>query len=237
MLRRGRRGRNDGVSPTGTYTDVRFSPRAGGYHQLAWTVTIRTDPSPDGYFWAHQFGFGGGEQGYCGLQTHNAELGGKIAIFSVWSALGADGPEHAGRFGGEGTGFTARIRYEWQVDVPYRLTVERTASDDAGAWWRAQVADPTTEVVATVGSILVPAQWDGLAATSVMWSERYAGPLRTCADIRHSVVELTDPTADGTTALGFHHHLAVPETCPNSRIDALASGGRHEMGVPMGPPG
>jgi hypothetical protein len=84
------------VSPTGTYTDVSFPPRNGGYRDFTWDVTVRTDPSPDGYFWSHQFGFGGGEQGYCGLQTHNDELGGKIAIFSIWAAYGSRGPQYAG---------------------------------------------------------------------------------------------------------------------------------------------
>ncbi len=173
------------VSPTGTYTDVTFPDVDGGYDELAWSVTVRTDPSPDGYFWSHQFGLVGGEQAYCGLQTYNAELGGKVAIFSIWRALGARGPQFAATFGGEGTGFSARIRYEWRVDVTYRLTVRRA---EAG-WWRAEVADPISGRTDEIGEIEVDRAWGGIASRSVMWSERYAGPLRICSDIRHSVVD------------------------------------------------
>jgi hypothetical protein len=221
------------VSPTGTYTDVTFPPRDGGYPDFAWDVTVRTDPSPDGYFWSHQFGFVGGDQGYCGLQTYNQELGGKIAIFSIWSAQRSRGGEYAGPFGGEGTGFTARIRYDWSVDVTYRLTVGAVESDGAGHWWRAEVADSSNGQTAVIGDISVPISWAGLASTSVMWSERYAGPMRSCDDMAHSVVEFTNPTAEGgrVRATGFNNHLANPPTCPNSLIEPLADGSRQEMGV------
>jgi hypothetical protein len=221
------------VSPTGTYTDISFPPQDGGYPDFQWDLTVRTDPSPDGYFWSHQFGFVGGDQGYCGLQTHNAELGGKIAIFSIWSAHGSRGPQYAGLFGGEGTGFTARIRYEWQVDVTYRLTVRGVDPDPTGQWWLAEVTDSATGETAVIGEILVPGTWAGLNSTSVMWSERYAGPMRRCGDMAHSVVEFTNPMADGgrVAATGFNNHLANPPTCPNSLIEPLPTGSRQEMGV------
>jgi hypothetical protein len=225
------------VSPTGTYTDVTFPAIEGGYHDLQWDVTVRTDPSPDGYFWSHQFGLVGGDQGYCGLQTYNAELRGKIAIFSIWSALGARGSDYAGPFGGEGTGFTARIRYDWRVDATYRLRVSAIGADPAGGWWRADVTDTSTGETTTIGDIAVPLTWAGLASTSVMWSERYAGPMRRCSDMRHSVVEFTNPSADGrrVAATSFGNHLADPPTCPNSFIEPLANGARQQMGVGSGP--
>src|ERR1700753_1747241 len=144
------------VSPTGTYTDVGLPPRDGGYRNFEWDVTVRTDPSPDGYFWSHQFGFVGGDQGYCGLQTHNAELGGKIAISSIWSSLAADGPEWSGPFGGEGTGYSARIRYDWRPDVTYRLRVQ--VGDGVG-FWAAGVTDTSTGATSSIGQIVVPPAW------------------------------------------------------------------------------
>jgi hypothetical protein len=224
------------VAPTGTYTDVTFPPRDGGYDDLAWRLTIRTDPSPDGYFWSHQFWLEGGEAGYLGLQTHNAELGGPIAIFSIWRALDAEGPAWAAPFGGEGTGWSARIPYRWSTDVPYDLRVERGGVDSGGAWWRASVTDPTGRT-AQIGHLLVPAHWGGLAASSVMWTERYAGPLRSCADLRHAVAEFTEATTDrgrtGPTLL--RDHLANPVSCPNSRTRPIPGGSRHEMGVGSAP--
>lgn len=221
------------ASPTGTYTDVALPDRPEGYAELAWSITPRTDPSPDGYFWSHQFGLLGGEQGYAGLQTHNADLGGKIAIFSIWAAWGADGPEWAAPFGGEGTGWSARIRYDWQVGATYRLAVAATGPGR----WTATVTDLTSGVTAEIGGIEVDPTWGLLADRSVMWSERYAGPLRTCADLRHAVCDFTDvvgTTVDGAAlaAASLHDHLADPVTCPNSRITPVPGGSRHEMGAP-----
>src|SRR4029079_4405488 len=76
----------------GTYTDWRWPPAPDGYASFEWELTPRTDPSPDGYFWSHQFWLVGGEAGYVGLQTEGSEPTGKIAIFSIWDAVTADGP-------------------------------------------------------------------------------------------------------------------------------------------------
>jgi hypothetical protein len=224
------------ISPTGTYTDVAFPATNNGYDDFAWELTLRTDPSPDGYFWSHQFGFVGGDQGYCGLQTYNHDLGGKIAIFSIWSALGSDGPSWAGPFGGEGTGFTARIPYEWRTDTTYRLRVSRADRTEIATWWRAEVTDPFSGRTSEIGVVAVPPAWAGLAATSVMWTERYAGPMLRCSDLRHAVADFTHPTAaDGqVAAVRMFSHLADPPTCPNSTFQAIAGGARHEMGVPEG---
>jgi hypothetical protein len=225
------------VSPTGTYTDVHFPPTAAGYDDLGWDVTIRVDPSPDGYFWSHQFGLVGGEQGYVGLQTHNAELGGPIAIFSIWSALDSVGPGWAGPFGGEGTGRTARIPYRWRTDVGYHLSVERDRSVGAATWWHATVRDPTTGVASPIGAIRVPDHWGGITPSTVMWTERYSGPMRRCTDLRHAVADFTSPTTDGgrVVPVRLHDHLADPVTCANSAISTVPGGSRHEMGVGPSP--
>jgi len=221
------------VTPTGTYTDVRFPPVDGGYRSFEWNVAPRTDPSPDGFFWSNQFSFERGDQAYCGLQTHNAEFGGKIAIFSVWSAIAADGPGFADPFGGEGTGFSVRVAYDWRVDTCYRLSVSHGHDDTSARWWRAQVTDTSTGTSANIGSIATRPTWGRLNASTTMWSERYSGPMNTCGDIRHSVVDFTDPTADDMTvaAINLRNHLADPPTCPNSRIEPLPNGSRHRMGV------
>jgi hypothetical protein len=233
MFRRRSKPSSTVVSPTGTYTDVHFPPTSTGYDQLGWDVTIRTDPSPDGYFWSHQFGLAGGEQGYCGLQTHNAELGGPIAIFSIWAALDSVGPGWAGPFGGEGTGWSARIPYRWRTDVAYHLSVERAPAEPEGTWWHAAVVDPTLGVSSPIGAILVPGSWGGIGASTVMWTERYAGPMRRCSDLRHAVADFTSPTTDRgrVEPLRLHDHLAVPVTCPNSATSSVPGGSRHEMGI------
>src|SRR6202453_913746 len=104
---------------------------------MCWDLEPRTDPSPVGYFWSHQVALVGGEGGYVGLQTEGSEPTGKIAIFSVWGAIDADGPEYAAPFGGEGIGMTVRIRYQWVPGRREQLAIHA----GRGGWWRAEVDD------------------------------------------------------------------------------------------------
>jgi hypothetical protein len=190
---------------------------------MRWEVEPRTDPSPVGYFWSHQIALLGGEAAYVGLQTQGSDPPGKIAIFSVWGGLEAEGPETAGPFSGEGTGMQVLIRYEW---VPGRL--DRLAlRADGGGWWRAEVEG------CLVGRIRVDAAWRGLTSTSTMWTERYAPALRTCAEIGHSVAWFSTPVADGDVApLHHHNHLAAHRGCPGSSVHDAEGGVLHVMGAP-----
>jgi hypothetical protein len=79
----------------------------------------------------------GGEAAYLGFQTAGSEPTGKIAIFSVWGAIDAEGPEYAAPFAGEGTGMTVRIRYGWVPGRRERLALRA----DGDGWWRAEVDD------------------------------------------------------------------------------------------------
>ncbi|HET9444013.1 MAG TPA: hypothetical protein VFO65_11860 [Acidimicrobiales bacterium] len=215
--------------PTGTYTDWRWPPAPRGYRRFEWRLTPETDPTPDGYFWSHQFGIVGGQAGYAGLQTLGSEPTGKIAIFSVWQAEDAEGPEMAGPFGGEGTGFTARIAYRWQPGATYRLVV----ASPAPGTWEARVADEAAGEERLVGRIRVPAAWGGLRDASVMWTERYSGPLAGCADIRHASAVFSTPSADdGVAPLGRHNHLWQPPGCPGSAVQDVPGGVRQVMGAP-----
>ncbi|MFI5040765.1 MAG: DUF3472 domain-containing protein [Acidimicrobiales bacterium] len=208
--------------PVGTYTTWSWPPTSVGYTELRWEVEPRTDPSPAGYFWSHQVALIGGEAAYVGLQTRGSEPTGKIAIFSVWGAIDADGPEYAAPFGGEGSGMTVRIRYEW---VPGRR--ERLLLAAAGdGWWRAEVGERL------VGRIRVDSAWHALASTSIMWTERYAPPLRSCADIGHAVAWFGTPVGDsGVSPLVHHNHLADNRGCPGSSVRDADGGVLHVMGA------
>ena len=165
------------VRITGTYTDWRWPDAPDGYTSFEWELTPRTDPSPDGYFWSHQFWLVGGEAGYVGLQTLGSEPTGKIAIFSIWDAVTADGPVYVSRFDGEGVGYSVRVPFDWEVGSTYELRVAAAGPH----LWEAFVG------ARLIGRIEVPARWRGLRDVSIMWTERYAGPVSSCADIAHSV--------------------------------------------------
>jgi hypothetical protein len=189
---------------------------------MSWELEARTDPSPAGYFWSHQVALTGGEAAYLGLQTCGAEPTGKIAIFSAWGAIDAEGPEYAAPFGGEGTGMTVRIRYQWAPGRPERLELRA----DGGGWWRGVVGDQL------VGRIRVDSRWGGLASTSIMWTERYAPLLRTCADMGHAIAWFGAPVADDrVTPLRHDNFLADNRGCPGSSVGDANGGVLHVMGA------
>jgi hypothetical protein len=207
----------------GTYTTWSWAPTATGYADVQWELEPRTDPSPVGYFWSHQVALVGGEAAYVGLQTVGWEPAGKIAIFSVWGAIDAEGPEYVAPFGGEGTGMTVRIAYEWVPGRRERLAVRA----DGDGWWRAEVDDRL------IGRIRVDAKWRGLASTSIMWTERYSPPLRTCGDLGHAVAWFGMPSADGgVVPLRHHNHIATIRGCPGSSVRDVDGGVLHVMGAP-----
>lgn len=227
------------ATPSGTYTEWRWPPTVSfartllaGYKSFEHVLLPEVDPGPEStYFWAHQFRLIGGEGGYIGLQTKGNRADGslgKMAIFSVWDALEAEGPGTV-RFDGEGTGWSCRIPYQWEPGRAYGLRVWTPG----GGWWAAAVRDETTGRVDELGGIRVPANWRNLDTWSVMWTEYYGPPLTSCSDLAYSSVIFGTPTADGgeVKPAGSHSHLSEG-TCQTSRIETVAGGVRHEMGMP-----
>jgi hypothetical protein len=226
------------VAPRGTYTFWHWPAAAEGAGSLDWDLTVLRDPGPTTYFWAHQWSFQGGDVGYFGLQAHDLRDDGslgRLAVFSVWSAIGcADNPGcHAGL---EGAPFwTCRLAYEWVAGRAYRLRVAR----DGRGWWRATVSDGGAETV--VGSIRVPRRWGGLdlhTRGSAVWTEFYGanvpGGVTTCDDIPHSRVRFGVPAADGGLAPAGRGSRLGDGDCDNSRVqDQAADGALHEMGIPL----
>jgi hypothetical protein len=207
----------------GTYTTWYWPPTPSGYDEMRWEVEPRTDPSPVGYFWSHQVALIGGGAAYLGQQTQGSEPTGKIAIFSVWGAVDAVSPEYAAPFAGEGTGMTVRIRYGWAPGRRERLGLRA----DGDGWWRAEVGERL------VGRIRVDSGWGALDSTSIMWTERYAPPLRTCADLGLAVAWFGPPVADGAVSPRRHdNHLATVRGCPGSSVRDDDGGVVHVIGAP-----
>ncbi|HEX2118975.1 MAG TPA: DUF3472 domain-containing protein [Acidimicrobiales bacterium] len=236
-LRKGlRKGR---ATPCQTYTEWRWPPSTSfartlqrGYLSFEHVLVPETDPGPEAtYFWAHQFRMIGGEGGYIGLQTKGNRADGslgKMAIFSIWDAVEAEGPGTI-RFGGEGTGWSCRIPYQWQAGQAYTMKV----FTPGGSWWGAKIRDETTGQISELGGIRVPEHWRHLDSWSVMWTEYYGPPLNSCRDLPYSSVVFGAPTAnDGEVKpAGSHSHLGEG-TCETSFIEPLVGGVRHQMGLP-----
>jgi hypothetical protein len=226
-------------TPCQTYTEWRWPPSTSyartlkaGYKSFEHTLTPEVDPGPDAtYFWAHQFRLIGGEGGYIGLQTKGNRADGtlgKMAIFSIWDAIEAEGPGTV-RFSGEGTGWSCRIPYLWQAGRTYAMRVHTVG----GGWWGAAVRDETTGEVDEIGGIRVPGGWRNLDSWSVMWTEYYGLPLNSCNDLAHSSVIFGAPTAEEgeVKTAGSHSHISEG-TCETSTIQPVAGGVRHQMGLP-----
>ena len=149
------------VRPRGTYTYWRWPATAAGASSLAWNLTVLRDPGQATYFWAHSWRFQGGDVGYFGLQAHDRRddgSHGRLAVFSVWSAIGC-GDNPGCHPGVEGSPFwTCRLAYQWQPGRAYRLRVARARA----GWWRASVADLDGGTETTVSGIRMPASWGGL---------------------------------------------------------------------------
>ncbi len=217
--------RRRSLRPRGTYTEW-FWP-AKGFRSLEHELVVEADPGPDTtYFWAHQFRTEAGEGGYVGLQTKGNRADGslgKMAIFSFWDTLGAEGPGVV-RFGGEGEGWSCRLPFLWEPGRPYRVRVEVVEEDDRTRAWGASVDGRE------LGVILAPARWGGLGPWSVMWTEYYGGPLARCADLPYSRVTFSTPVADGATAPHRSHDHLGDGDCGGSRVTRTDAGVRHEMG-------
>jgi len=201
-------------------------------------VVPEIDPGPEAtYFWAHQFGLEGGEGGYIGLQTKGNRADGslgKLAIFSLWEATGADGPGVV-RFSGEGTGWSARIPYAWAQGRPYRLRVGIDCAAPDGAWWAASVLDLDAGDESHIGRLRAPPGWGGLRPWSVMWTEYYGPALRRCGDLALVSAVFGAPTADGGVHPVRTSSYVGDGTCDTTRITSLDHGVRHEMGLPERP--
>lgn len=217
--------------PSNTYTWWNWPVNTDGYYNFDWNLTPENDPSPTGYFWSHQFSLKNGQGGYFGMQTQGSNPSGKIAIFSIWDALAANGPGYAGTFGGEGEGYSVRIPYQWQPGKSYRLRIWRLVREVDGTWWGAWVRDEASNVEHHIGSIKVPPAWGNLTNSSVVWTEYYSAFPSSCDGIQHSAAKMTNFKANDGTLAPTSHTNDFQRNCPNSRITELANGVRQEMGV------
>ena len=119
---------------------------------------------------------------YSGIQT-NGNLGdgkdvGNIFVFSVWNAKSAK-PENgavATPFGGEGVGYSLRMRYDWKVGNTYKIEVYRVGQNQSTKeWvWAASITNLTDGKSVKIGEINGTPQSEKLGGGSA-FHERYIG--------------------------------------------------------------
>jgi hypothetical protein len=84
-----------------------------------------------------------------------------------------------------------------------------------------------------IGRIRVDGRWGGLAPASIMWTERYAPALGSCAGLGHARAWFGPPVAgDGILPLSHDNYLAGHRGCPGSSVRDEDGGVVHEMGGP-----
>ena len=176
------------VRITGTYTDWHWPSAPNGYTSFEWELTPRTDPSPDGYFWSHQFWLRRWRGGLCGpadrrLRAHRQDRD-----------LLHLGRGRRGRARVRARGSTARAR------------ATASASPSSGRSARTYELRVVAAGPHGVGGVRGRAPhrphrgagaWQGLrdVVDHVDRALRRAGA--SCADIAHSVARFGVPTADG----------------------------------------
>lgn len=219
--------------------------RTNGYDSIEVDITPEVEESTttDGYYFANNVyftnytgnNFGGA---YAGMQTNGYDgtrFIGKMAIFSVWDVSSgiAESGGSGTSFGGEGSGYSVRLPYAWQVGITYNLKIYIDQDASGGnRLWAASLTNQSTGVVTRIGRVYVPVD-RGKIYGPVTFHERYMGPVATCADIKKSQVRFSNMTANnGASKASSWSHYAIakiPE-CPGLAW-LLDSANGYESGV------
>lgn len=214
-----------------------------GYESISSDITVEVDPGETAHYyystglWSARaigdFGSkftvnsGNSVKGamYGGIQTNGSRYGtdqlgqkrmGKMAIFSIWDSPGGIAAEDGWitRFGGEGTGYSVRITYDWQEGVTYKLRFYLEGTEEDLNVWSASLTDLETEKTTLIGSLYLPIPFGNLR-TPKTFHERYEGSSKTIGQIEPSVVSFKNVCTNdgGVKALDTKtfHEMTVPE--------------------------
>jgi hypothetical protein len=179
-----------------TYSTFDFP--AGTFFNKDILLGINRDPGTGAnLFFSQQFAIEG-SGGYIGLQTDGVRPDGsvgKLAVFSIWDAIGATAGSPGSwcqAFGGEGVGQSCRIAYDWLEARNYRLRVWAFGQNSWGGW----ILDTATGVETFLGTIDTPAHMGWLVGASTPFGEYYGPDFATCGDLRLGNVVWHNPTAN-----------------------------------------
>lgn len=201
--------------PDGPSSQWNFPASPGGYYNLDQRLTILNHTASANIYWAHQFGFVGGDGGYLGLQVGSYPNDTKIALFSIWGANGASGA-NCGTFVEGAPGYTCRLDpFNWVQGRTYRLRIWVTGEDSLGDWWGAWVQDTTTGTDTQIGRIRVPKAWGWLKPVSMSWTEQFGVKGTICDENPWGYAHFAWPTANnGSVSIATHSHHMNPGDCP-----------------------
>lgn len=222
------------TASTNTYTLWNWPIPENGYDSFEWEITILRDPTPAGYFWAHQVLFMKGVGGFVGLQSQGDRRAdgsiGKVAVFSLWKTTVSQGPS-CGAFEDELNGQSCVIAYDWVVNRQYKMKLAKMSADANGIWWGAWVIDPVTKQETFIGKIQAPTEWKGLSFLSIMHSENFRPTVTDCKLLVRSSVRFSKPVANGNISPASHDNFySEPVNCPGSSITDVQGGVRQDMG-------
>lgn len=205
-------------------TQWNLQDKTNGYTRISVDIKpgYNTFPANQAYFYANNVWFNkytgtNGGTAYAGLQTNGnngTQAVGKMLIFSIWDATSAAAVPGgtAVQFGGEGTGWSVRVPYNWQAGTTYRVFMYRYKIVGASSVWSAYVTNLTTGVNQSIGMITVPTSF-GTIYGPVTFHERYLGNPAPCNAVTPSKVDFFNMTANNTIkATAWNHYYVQPAT-------------------------
>ena len=194
------------------FTDAQWSTSKTDHSEMSVDITVRKDDFDDHYYYAHTIYLNGKNTEndepnimYAGFQnngTNGKKWVGRMAIFSVWGAYeGEKEPDGWGtEFGGEGTGYSVRIPFKWDVGTTYRLTIKVIDSDKKNNIFAAYLTDLKTKLTKRIGRIPVSKN-RGLMYSPISFHEVFMLHNNTiptkCDGYSSSIVTFTNARADG----------------------------------------
>ena len=186
------------------------SPYPSSDGALQATFTVWDDPGINTYYYfAHFFSMGpytgdvNNTTVYFGLQT-NGDAN-RSAIFSVWNASGALGP-NCSTFGNEGIGWHCLINYPWEAGHSYAITTQRSAGVMVDTW-SASVNDIDAGVSTPIGQIF--GQHTEQRPTTSWFFYEYYQTVPSCDALPHVRMTFSDIVGENGSVMPNLTHLIM----------------------------
>ena len=197
------------------------------YDRLEWTLTVLSLSNDHSfYYWAFQDGFVGGGVFYFGLQPYGGcpDKQGehcKMALFSFFGTGATSTFPHCRPGADNGPGMSCHIAYKWRKGVPYRFTIQLSATDPVGKTetWTGTVTDTKSGKVSEIGNWTIPGQKDAtpglLGGEEISFVEYWIQPKGGCLAQPYARVAMSVPTGYiGQTAFpGGVHRTSPAKSC------------------------